>query len=247
MAIADLHYIQAAGDGGQRSSTQVIVIHATDNTASAEAESSYAAHRADKTSAHLYVDGDSAVRCLPLGDVAYGCLPHGNAISVQIELSGRSNQITDATLREAAPLVAELCRMYGIPAQKIGPADVQAGRKGIVGHADITLAFPQDHGDHTDPGPAFPWATFLGYVNLGGSFMSALTDAEQRELFDRVTAMFEGLPTGPGSKNAEWQWETMLEAWERAADAKLAALQTSLDTLTDVARALVAAMGTKAA
>jgi hypothetical protein len=36
--------------------------------------------------------------------------------------------------------------------------------KGICGHADITAAFPQDHGTHTDPGANFPWSTFLGYV-----------------------------------------------------------------------------------
>jgi hypothetical protein len=36
--------------------------------------------------------------------------------------------------------------------------------KGICGHADITAAFPQDHGTHTDPGASFPWSTFLGYV-----------------------------------------------------------------------------------
>lgn len=164
VAIADLPYLHAAGDGGPRSRTVVVVIHATDNTASAAAEAEYATTRPDQTSAHFYVDDTSAYRALPLDNIAYGCLWHGNQISVQLELCGRSNQLTDATMRRAAPIVAEICARYGLPVRKVGPADVAAGVRGICGHADITAAFPQDHGDHTDPGSAFPWSTFIGYV-----------------------------------------------------------------------------------
>jgi len=165
MTIADLPYIPSRGDGGPRSRTQVVVIHATDNTAGALAEASYASRRPDKTSAHFYVDAVSAFRGLPLGDIAYDSRPHGNRISVQFELCGKSNNLSDATMRRAAPLVAEICRIYGLPIRKIGPAEVRAGQPGICGHADITAAFPEDHGDHTDPGPSFPWTTFLSYVS----------------------------------------------------------------------------------
>jgi N-acetyl-anhydromuramyl-L-alanine amidase AmpD len=174
VAISDLTYLHAAGDGGTRPFTAVVCIHATDSTASATDEASYASRRADDTSAHFYIDDDDAYRALPLDNIAYGCLWHGNRMSVQFELCGRSNQISDATMRRAAPLIAEVCKTYGIPLRKIGPDAVRAAYYdgspgGVCGHADITAAFPEDGGDHTDPGLNFPWSQFMGYVLNGAS------------------------------------------------------------------------------
>jgi peptidoglycan hydrolase-like protein with peptidoglycan-binding domain len=162
-SIDALPYEHARGDGGPRTRTQVVVIHATGNTASDTQEAHYASWRLDKTSAHVFTDEDSAMRALPLANIAYGCLWHGNQISVQFELKGDPTP-DDATMRQAAPLVAEVCRRYSIPMVKLSPSQVAEGSRGICGHGDITLAFPDDHGTHYDPGPNFPWATFLGYV-----------------------------------------------------------------------------------
>lgn len=159
--IEALPYIPALGDGGPRALTQLVVIHATDNTADAHAEAEYATRRPDHTSAHFYVDDHQAFRALPLGDIAFGCFSMGNSRSVQLELCGLSGQISDATMRSAAPLVAEVCRRYALPIEKLSPADLVAGQRGICGHADVTLAWHQ--GDHTDPG-AFNWSAFLSYV-----------------------------------------------------------------------------------
>lgn len=161
---ADLTFEHAGGDGGWRQSTQVLVMHATDNTASDESEASYAEHRADQTSAHFYNDSDSVIQALDTHEIAYGCLWHGNQISVQMEMVGLSNGIADDVLRRVAPVVARVCKDYDIPIRKISASDIRAGVRGIVGHADITAAFPQDLGTHTDPGDRFPWDTFIGYV-----------------------------------------------------------------------------------
>lgn len=163
----DLPFVHALGDGGARSVSQVVVIHATDNTAGASAEANYARTRPDKTSAHFYVDDGAVIQALDTGRIAYGCLYHGNHISVQFELCGRSNQISDATMRRAAPVVARVCREFGIPIRTVDAAGVRSGVKGICGHDAITAAFPEDNGDHTDPGGAFPWATFISYVTGG--------------------------------------------------------------------------------
>lgn len=194
MAISDLPFLHALGDGGPRSSTQVVVIHATDNTAAASSEAAYATRRPDRTSAHFYVDDDAAYRALPLDNIAFGCLPHGNRISVQFELVGRSNAISDATMRRAAPLVAELCKAYGIPPAAVSSSAVRGGAKGICGHDTITLAFPEDGGDHTDPGSNFPWGTFIGYVK------AALDPTEED---DDMFAWKIDLPSGPGSEVSE--------------------------------------------
>jgi N-acetyl-anhydromuramyl-L-alanine amidase AmpD len=65
-------------------------------------------------------------------------------------------------LARAATLTAEKCIAYGIPVTKIFPADLLAGKRGICGHVDVTNAWHQS--DHTDPGPDFPWASFLASV-----------------------------------------------------------------------------------
>lgn len=160
----DLPYVHARGDGGPRSRTQIIIIHATDNTAPASGEASYATRREDGTSAHYYVDSVQTIQALPIGNIAFGALGHGNAVGVQYELCGRSNQLTDPTIRRAATQVARDCARYGIPVRKLTPAQIRAGERGICGHADVTLAWPEDGGDHTDPGSNFPWSTFIGYV-----------------------------------------------------------------------------------
>lgn len=172
----DLPYVQAKNYGPPRSLTQMVVIHATANTASAEAEAAYAARRTDGVSAHFYVDGDSAIQALDTAVIAYGCFPTGNSRSVQFELCGLNNQITDATMRQAAPIVARACREFGLPIRKVSPAQLRDGVKGICGHLDVTLAWGE--GDHTDPGSAFPWDRFIGYVQAaaggtGGDDMPA--------------------------------------------------------------------------
>jgi N-acetyl-anhydromuramyl-L-alanine amidase AmpD len=161
----ELPHDQAGGHGGARAQTQMVVIHCTDNTASAEAEAHYAEHRADGISAHFYGDDDSIVQALDTAVVAYGCFATGNARSVQFELTGLSNQVSDAAMRQAAKTVRRACVEFGIPVRHVGPDELRAGQKGICGHGDVTRAWGE--GDHTDPGDSFPWATFIGYVQNG--------------------------------------------------------------------------------
>lgn len=163
----DLTYIQAASYGPPRSQTQMIVIHATDNTADAHDEDEYSSVRTDDVSAHFYIDDTQKYQAIDTDLIAYGCYPTGNSRSVQFELCGLSNQISDATMRDAAPIVARACAQYGIPITKISSAQLVAGVKGICGHSDVTNAWHE--GDHTDPGAQFPWTTFISYVQVAAS------------------------------------------------------------------------------
>jgi hypothetical protein len=147
----DLHHEQAGGDGGVRSITQFVVIHATDNTASAAAEANYAEIRPD------HIVGAFLLRRNHSHPGA-GHRPHRLRLlpdrqlpkSVQVEISGLSNQLTDASLRRVAPVVARVCQEYGLPIRKVSSADLVGGAKGICGHIDVTYAWGE--GDHTDPG-----------------------------------------------------------------------------------------------
>jgi len=181
-------FVQAGSYGGTRAQTQIIVIHATQNTASAEAEANYARTRPDGTSSHFYTDGDSTVQSVDTALVAYGCYPTGNSRSVQFELCGLSGSISDATMRQAAPVVARACAEFGVPLVKVTPEQMRAGVRGICGHRDVTNAWHE--GDHTDPEP-FPWDTFIGYVRSaagagGGTDMPYAVPPTE-------------LPSGPGA------------------------------------------------
>jgi N-acetylmuramoyl-L-alanine amidase len=227
----DLPHVQAAGDGGRRSTTTCVVIHATDNTASDESEAQYASYRADQTSAHFYNDGDSVTQGLDTDEIAYGCLFHGNQISVQFELCGHSDQLSDAAMRQAAPVVARVCAQYGIPVQKIGPDEVAAGVRGICGHIDITAAFPQDGGTHTDPGQHFPWDTFIGYVQ-GGDDMSAEVEG---------IIKFELVPWLAGAAQSIWRVEPAVAAMQKSLSALTAVVNTMATHGTSVDTAAVLA------
>jgi peptidoglycan hydrolase-like protein with peptidoglycan-binding domain len=58
-------------------------------------------------------------------------------------------------LAACAAWLAEESARYGIPLVKITGADIDAGRPGVCGHADVSASSAQ--GDHGDPGPNFPW------------------------------------------------------------------------------------------
>lgn len=180
----DLPHDQAGGHGGTRAQTQCVVIHATDNTASDTAEAKYAEHRSDEVSAHFYDDEDSVTQALDTDVVAYGCYPIGNSRSVQFELVGLSNRLVDATLRMVAPIVARVCRQYGIPVRHVGPADLKAGAKGICGHGDVTRAWGE--GDHADPGDSFPWSTFISYVEGADMELNTVVPSASEPGFDRT-------------------------------------------------------------
>lgn len=237
----DIPFVQAAGDGGVRAQTQMVVIHATDNTASDEAEASYATHRPDQISAHIYNDEDSVIQAVPLSHVAYGCYPIGNSRSVQFELVGLSNRLTDATLRRIAPIVRRVCDRYGIPIRHVGPAELRAGVRGICGHGDVTLAWGQ--GSHTDPGPAFPWGTFIGYVN-GSATTEEDMDFNQAAKLDALfnAADTVKLDTGKGIVVFPVPFTAALKANSARLDALLAAVAKIGTSNPDVA-AIVAQVG----
>lgn len=169
---------------------QYVVIHSTEGSEginSAEAGVAYDKVRLDGTSTHLFVDADNALMEVRYADTAHAARMHGNACGIQVELCGRAGQTAaqwhDAAsapmLRIAAREVAAICREFNLPVRRLSVAEVRAAYyapagqrpKGICGHVDVTGAYPEDQGSHTDPGPNFPWSEFLAMVaaELGGS------------------------------------------------------------------------------
>jgi N-acetyl-anhydromuramyl-L-alanine amidase AmpD len=158
-----------------RTAVQLVVIHTTEGSAhaqSAEDGAAYNQRRTDGTSAHYFHDSDSTVHCVRTADQAHTARRQGNRRGIHHELCGRAGwseatwqgDYQQAMLRRAAKQCARDARKWNIPVRHLTVAQVAAGEKGFCGHWDITRAFPQDAGTHTDPGQAFPWSQFLGLV-----------------------------------------------------------------------------------
>lgn len=167
---------------GRNRGIQYVVIHHTagsEGPTSAENGAAYDKRRTDGTSCHAFADSNSVPVEVPDGDRAHAARYHGNEVGLQLELCGTLqtraqwlDAVSLATLRNGAAWTAEKCKAYGLPVRRLTVAETRAAYygaqgarpKGIVGHVDCTKAYPEDGGDHTDPGPAFPWDVFLAMV-----------------------------------------------------------------------------------
>lgn len=158
---------RAAHDSGPRyvKNIKIVVLHSTEgDTARAAAE--WFANPQSAGSAHIVVDDKECYRTVP-NDVTPWAAPGANTIGFHIEQAGYAHWTReewlkhDKTLRRSAYKAAYHCKLFGIPIVRIGAPELKAGKKGITSHAECTKAFG---GDHTDPGPNYPWDIFLKYA-----------------------------------------------------------------------------------
>jgi N-acetylmuramoyl-L-alanine amidase len=186
----DLPFItpRAWGRGRPSRMPKLIVVHYTagsETRTSAEDGAAWDARREDGTSCHFFHDRDTTVQCVRTTDRANSAFFCGNRIGIQHELCGTLqtrvqwlDAASYATLERAARQIARDCLRWQIPVRRIGPTEVRAayhygGPGGICGHVDITEAFPEDNGDHTDPGPDFPWDVLMGLIKEWTTVLTA--------------------------------------------------------------------------
>ncbi|HMJ52024.1 MAG TPA: N-acetylmuramoyl-L-alanine amidase [Polyangiaceae bacterium] len=161
--------------GRYGSPVTLVVLHTMENAEKPMAARAvaqwFAGDTAPQASAHFCVDALEIVQCVAESDSAWAA-PGANRNGLHIEHAGRAGQSTqdwsdafsEAMLRRSAALCADLCRRHGIPIKRLSAAEVRAGARGICGHIDVTIAFPDRKGTHWDPGPNFPWASYLELV-----------------------------------------------------------------------------------
>jgi N-acetyl-anhydromuramyl-L-alanine amidase AmpD len=167
--------------GRKSGQPSVIVIHTTDGHEGpndAENGAAYDKRRTDGTSTHYFVDSNSIVQEVEHKDESHAARSHGNDIGIQIEVCGLASQssaqwadpVSKATLENLARLVVAIRKTGNFgPVARLTPSQVRqawnGGKvRGICGHIDITKAFPEDNGTHTDPGSNFPWSAFLNRI-----------------------------------------------------------------------------------
>lgn len=171
---------------GRRRQIQVIFVHTTQGSegyTSAEAGVAYDKRRPDSVSCHCFADADSVPEEVRDTDEAFHARDKGNAIGWGLELCGLAQQVPGQwgdlvslrTLENAAQECARRVLKWGWAAGTIRRLSVAQTRAayyapaglrpfGFAGHIDATEAFPEDGGSHWDPGPSFPWQSFLGRV-----------------------------------------------------------------------------------
>lgn len=154
---------------GGRTTKRYLVIHSTQNDASAEGEASYAKRRTDGISSHYYVDGDSIVQSLDTDLRAHHVgSTIGNNTGISYELVGFVSWSRSTWLaRIAWPLLAAQirkdCAAHGIVPRTLSVAQIQAGTmSGIITHNQARLAWGGT--THTDPGGNFPMDHLIGLL-----------------------------------------------------------------------------------
>lgn len=124
----------------------------------------------NKASAHICVDSDSIIQCVPDSYKPYAAGATANARGMHIELAGYAEQTpaqwrdkySTAMLAVAADAAAQYALKYAIPVRHLTLAQILASERGVVGHDQMSAAFKQS--THTDPGPNFPWPRFIAYM-----------------------------------------------------------------------------------
>lgn len=155
-----------------RTRKKYIMIHATANDASAEAEASYAKRRPDRVSSHYYVDDDSIVQSLDTDYRAWHAgNREGNDRAIAYELTARNMNVgrawwVDLDNIEWPLMVAAIardCREHGIAPRNLTVAELREGRlTGFCMHFEGNEAWGGS--DHTDPGPNFPMNHLVNQV-----------------------------------------------------------------------------------
>lgn len=126
-------------------------------------------------SAHYVHDPDESVQVVFDDVIAWHAPPNPHSIGHELcdalvsrewDLAHADRWFDDShqkMLKRAARIVARQCLAEGVPIVRLSVADLEAGRRGICGHDDVSEAFGQS--SHWDPGPSFPWDHFMALVN----------------------------------------------------------------------------------
>lgn len=171
LPVVDVPWLAAKNfTNASRPRADLVVIHSTEGGRKKGAARAVAGwfggSQAPKASSHYVVDDDEVIACVKEEDVAWAA-PGANAVGIQIEVCGYAKYTAEewligTLLQRVAGITADICRRHQIPVEKIGPAELLAGKRGITGHVDASKAWKKSN--HWDPGPHFPWDAFLEMV-----------------------------------------------------------------------------------
>ncbi len=141
------------------SAVHLIVLHSTEGGGTARDVAHYFTSPNSGGSAHLVIDDTSCYRCLANTVVPWGA-PGANVDGFHVEQVGYAAWTTDMWLAHPGMLerVAYIVHshVFSIPITFVKASGLQGGRHGVTTHAEVSKAFPNDAGNHHDPGTGYP-------------------------------------------------------------------------------------------
>lgn len=157
--------LYTTADSGPRDpyQCQFGVFHTTENADTTRAEdiASWQQNPANGSSYNVVVGTDgTTVRSNDDDYIPWSAGYTGNLRGIHISAIGRAARSRQDWLdnpeqiEAMARWAAHLSEQYGFPLVWLSSSDLQAGREGFTGHAQISAAWREV--DHTDPGPGFP-------------------------------------------------------------------------------------------
>ncbi len=206
-----------------RGSTPVIwvVLHTAEGAKTTAELGNYFAKASVQASSHVGIDDHGIEQYVPYSEAAW-TIRGGNSRSDNAELCGFAAWTREQwlgehmpMLRNAAAWVRERCLARSIPIVHLTPADVAAGRPGVIGHVDYTLGTRD--GTHSDPGQNFPWDVVISLASPTPSPSPSVTTLED-DLMASIPitpdagGKFQhacGVEVGGGSQVATRGWVTV--------------------------------------
>jgi len=144
-------------------------------------------------SAHYIVDASGAEEhCVPDDVVAFHAPPNQGSIGIEICADPSytrdqwlSPQVWPA-VQAAARRARELCDRFKLPRNRLLPANLLAGQRGVCAHVDVSNAWRQS--THWDTGPNFPWPEFMAEVNAAPAPVPSPVPSEEDDMPQAVSA-----------------------------------------------------------
>lgn len=114
------------------------------------------------SSYHAVINGSEVIPAVLDQRVAYSA-PGSNTEGLHVVLPGKAGQTREEWLDDfsrvqittLAEYLVDMRELYGIPLERLTPAELQAETRGYCDHAAVRDAFGKT--THWDVGPAFPW------------------------------------------------------------------------------------------
>lgn len=197
-------------------------------------------------SAHYITDSDESIQCAHDNVVCWHAPPNTHSLGIEMECSGANGAKGHwvlashiAMMHRTALLTAQKCLQYGVPVVKLSVADLRAGKRGVCGHVDVSLAFGQS--THTDPGPYFPWVQFMGWVHEEYAALTTPTPTPTPPVEDDMAgegpAILAAVKDIQAKSLARYERSEQIYSATAAAIAAIAAQLTTEDAADDVALA----------
>jgi hypothetical protein len=151
------------------SGVRLVIVHTAEGARTYQELGNYFAGSGAGVSSHVGID-DQAGHCGEYVKPPNKAWTAGDAnpYAIQAELCGfaawgpseweRHPNMLDNTAR----WIAEECKRYGLPIQKLSAGQTASGR-GVCGHVDVS-----GPGGHWDPGNSFPWDKVIAAAKSGG-------------------------------------------------------------------------------